>query len=345
MKSMLKMNQKGLIIALILIFGTMTLGLASAEVMKIKPKDNKQIKIGVMDANAALEIAAYFNKEHRAAAEARGWKIEFFDLKDNFTESVSCMENMISAGYDAVIIHWVPTKMFDVMIKKAFEKGIPVITISTSSPIPWVVAEFGQLEAAGAAISAEYLALKLKPGDKILTYNIKAIENMMRRGASAKAIFDWYKIIVAQDLYYPLTGDPMQHSYETVKNALLGDTKKEIKGLFTPWDGFAISAARAALDLGRKDFIVTADDDSPNSYSQMGKLPTYHATVGIFGDLKQINQDLYGLLDKVFKGESVETQQNHAYLPRLVTRDKLPPKGYFYSYCGYEGRPPDFEAK
>jgi len=345
MKRILKMNQKPLIIILTLIFVAVTVGSAGAEVMKIKPKGNKKIKIGVIDPNASIEIAALCNKEHKAAANARGWTLQYFDLKDNFSEGITFMENMISAGYDGVILHWQPLKTIDKQIKKAFELGIPIITIAAQgSRFPGVVTDCGPLEGAASAISAEYLASKLQAGDKVLTINIPVIESHTTRLTSAKGVFEAYKIKIAQELYFPLTGDPMQWTYDQTKNALLGDTKKEIKGAWTAWEGFSISAARAAHDIGRDDFMVVGLDDTPNTYNMMRTLPTYVGTAGFCSLLKEINGKIFDIFDKIFKGEPIETQKYYGYVSRLVTKENLPPKGYFINPCGYKGRP-DFEVK
>jgi ABC-type sugar transport system substrate-binding protein len=345
MKKITKLNQKSLIIIFALIFVAVTIGSSGAEVMKINPKGNKKIKIGVIDPNAAIELAALCNKEHKAAADARGWALEFFDLKDNFPEAVTIMENMISAGYDGIIIHWQALKTIDKQIKKAYELGIPIITLAAQgSRFPGVVADCGPLEGTEAAIGAEYLASKLQAGDKVLTISIPVIESHTTRLISAKGVFEAYKIKIAQELYFPLTGDPMQWTYDQTKNALLGDTKKEIKGAWGAWEGFSNSAARAAHEIGRDDFMAVGIDDSPNTYTMIRTLPTLIGTVGFCSLLKDINGQIFGIFDKIFKGQSVETQKYYGYVSRLVNKENLPPKGYFINPCGYKGRP-DFEVK
>jgi ABC-type sugar transport system substrate-binding protein len=347
MKSILRRSKSILIIALALMFSTMSGGLAiGADIMKIKPKGDKKIKIGVIDPMAAIEVAAVFNKFHKEAAEARGWDLEYYDLKDNIPQSIPFMENMIAAGYDGIIIHWLPLKPIEKQIKKAFELGIPIITlVANGARMPGIVADCGPMVATQAAMSAEYLASNLQPDDKILTLTIPVIEMHQTRLTAAKGVFKAYKIEIGQELYFPLTGDPMQWSYDNIKNALLGDTKKEIKGLWTSWEGFSIQGARAAKDIGRDDFKVVAVDDSPNTYTQLRKLPTFIGTAGMVCRGKEINGKIFEIFDKVFKGEPVETQEFYGVEPWLITKENLPPKGYFFNPCGYEGRPPDFPAK
>lgn len=128
MKRLHKKGQATFIIILTMIFMTMTIVSAGAEEMIFKTKGNKKIKIGVIDLISSIEVAGLFNKAHEASAKKRGWDIQIFDLKDNVPESATIMENMISAGYDGIIIHWTDLKACANQIKKAADKGIAVIS-------------------------------------------------------------------------------------------------------------------------------------------------------------------------------------------------------------------------
>jgi len=335
MKRIVSVGQRLLIALFALVFAATVVGAAGPEMLKISPKGNKKIRIGVVEPFAAIELAAVYDTMHIEAAKARGWEVQVFDLKNNLPEAVTYMENMISAGYDAIIIHWLNPKFCEKQVKKAFDKGIPVITISSmGAQYPGVVAEIGPMDAGMAAVTAEFISRKLGPNDKVVTMHITAMEFHTVRQFIAKGVFQAYNRKVAQELYYPLTGDPFEWAYEQAKNVLLGDSKKEIKGIWTAWEGFGVNAARAAHDLGRDDVIVATLDDSPNTYSEIAKLPTMWAASGFACIGKDVNAQTFALLDKIFKGEQVPTQKNYLFPPRLVTKENLPPKGYFVNPCG-----------
>jgi len=179
MRSVRKMSQ-----TLLIFIGTLTLLVftvgtcfADGPAMKITPKGKKKITIGVVDPNAGIESAAQFNKKHKAEAAKRGWDVRFVDLKDNIPEGSVQMENMISAGYDGIILHWMPLRSVDKQIKMAFDKGIPVMAlICQGTRTPGVLAEVGFPEATHGAMLAEYLANKLQAGDKIVTITIPQLE-------------------------------------------------------------------------------------------------------------------------------------------------------------------------
>jgi ABC-type sugar transport system substrate-binding protein len=161
----------------------------------------------------------------------------------------------------------------------------------------------------------------------------------------AKTVFELYKIKISQEIFYPMSGDPIQFAYDQMRNVLTADAKKEIKGWWDTSESFGVAAARAAHDLGRDDIIVVTFEDSPNTYNEIRKLPALHATAGSMGQLPQINGKLFSLLDEIFKGGPIKMGQVHGNIPNLITKFNLPPKGYFYDPCGYEGRPPEFEVK
>jgi ABC-type sugar transport system substrate-binding protein len=346
MKSVRKMSQALLIFIVTLTLLVFTVGTCFADgpAMKITPKGKKKITIGVIDPNAGIEAAAQFNKKHKAEAEKRGWDIRFVDLKDNIPQGPVQMENMISAGYDGIILHWMPLKTIDKQIKMAFDKGIPVITlISQGTRIPGVLAEVGFMESTHGAMLAEYLANKLQAWDKIVTMTIPMLEKHEKQFAGFKGVAEAYNLQIVQNLQFQFTGDPMQWAYDQVTNILLGDSKKEIKGIYISTESLGTQAARAAHDRGRDDIIVVMSDDTPHVYAEMSKLPTIQAVAAMSIHEKSMNEVIFALFDKVFKGESVVSQKWDPILGSLMTREKLPPSGYSYDACGgYKARKPDF---
>lgn len=320
---------------------------ADGPAMKIAPKGKKKITIGVIDPNAGIEVAAQFNKKHSAEAAKRGWDVRFVDLKDNIPQAGAQMENMISAGYDGIIVHWMPIIAIDKQIKMAFDKGIPVITLMCQgSRTPGVLAEVGWMEAAHGAMLAEYLGNRLQAADKIVTMTIPMIEKHAIQLGGFKGVADVYKLSIVQNLQFQFSGDPIQWSYEQVTNVLLGDQKKEIKGLYISTDSLGIAAARAVHDRGRNDIIVVMSDDSAQTYKEMPKLPALQAVAAMSIHEQSLNALAFTLFDKVFKGESVPSQKWYPTLGSLMTRDTLPPPGYVFDASGgYKARKPDFAVK
>ncbi len=345
MNNVAKVSQRVLLVLIALVFAATTV-FAAPPMFKIAPKGKKKIRIGVIDLNAAIEISAKLNDLHLKNAKARGWQLEVYNLKDNAPEAGNALDNMVSAGYDAVIIPYLGMKGFENSVKKAFDKGIPVITVAAlGSNYPGVVADVGPMMATTGAIVAEALSQKLSMGDKVVAMYIPALDNQVVRWLGAKGAFEAYHITVARELLYPLTGDPFQWAYDQTKNVLLGDQKKEIKGIWSSFDGFATNAARAAHELGRDDVLVATIDDTSSSLTAIAKLPTMWAAAGYVCQSKEISAKIFELLDKIFKGEQVQSQKIIPFSPILVTKDNLPPKGYYIRADGIYKGPPDYTAK
>jgi len=327
-----------LVILVALIFVATTLGSAQAGTFQIKPKGKKKIKIGVLDLISAIEVAALANNWYRKHAKERGWDLQVFDLGVNYANAQSIMDNMITAGYDAILVNWVDFKYHDQQVLKAYKAGIPVQGIACGNNVPGVISQGIAPEMGFAALSSLYLVSKLQEGDKILVYHDPRVSTSLFRFNTAKVTFDSYRIKIAQEMHYPGSGDPSQVCYEAMKNAFLADTKKEIKGVWTHWEGYGIPAARAAMDMGRKDIVVVTCDDAPNTYSALREIPTLHATSGANWDAEEWTGRLFRNLDKIFAGKPFEDQEIWFSMPNLVTKDNLPPPGYYYSPCGYKGR-------
>jgi len=343
-KGIMKRIRTALIILVASIFVATAVGSALAGTFQIKPKGDKKIKIGVLDLISSIEVAALANNFYKKWAAERGWDLQVFDLNADTSKAQAFMDNMITAGYDGIIVNWTDFKYFDQQVLKAYKAGIPVQGIACGNNVPGVISQGIAPEMGLAALSSLYLVSKLHEGDKVIAYHNPLVETSLFRFNTAKVAFDSYRIKYVE-MNAPASGDPYQNSYDGIKNALLADTKKEIKGIWTHWEGFGVSAARAAMDMGRKDIIVVTCDDAPNTYTALRELPTLWATSGANWDAPNWTLRLFKVFDQVFAGKPVKDQEIWFSMPNLVTKDNLPPPGYYYNPCGYEGRKPDFEVK
>jgi len=344
-KGIVKRIRTALIVLVALIFVATTLGSAQAATFQIKPKGNKKIKIGVLDLISAIEVAALANGYYTKWAKERGWDLQIFDIAGDYTKAQSFMDNMITAGYDGIIVNWTAFSYFDQQVLKAYKAGIPVQGIACGNMAPGVISQGIAPEMGFAALSSLYLVSKLHRGDKIIIYHDPMVQTSLFRANTAKVTFDSYRIKIGQEIHFPGSGDPYQVSYEMMKNAFLADTKKEIKGVWTHWEGYGVSAARAAMDMGRKEVIVVTCDDAQNTYKALREIPTLWATSGANWDAPEWTNRLFRNFDKIFAGQPFEDQEVWFSIPNLVTKNNLPPPGYYFSPCGYKGRPPDFKVK
>jgi ABC-type sugar transport system substrate-binding protein len=340
-----KRIRTALMLLVALIFVATTLGPAQAGTFQIPPKGNKKIKLGVLDLLSAIEVAALANNWYRKHAKDRGWDLQVFDIALDIAKGQSTMENMIMAGYDGILVNWVDFKYIDQQVMKAYKRGIPVQGAACGNMVPGVISHCIAPDMGIGALSSLYLVSKLHEGDKILVYYYPIVSTELFRFNAAKVTFDMYKIKIAQELHSSGGGDPSQACYEAMRNAILADTKKEIKGVWTSWDGLGIPSARAAMDMGRKDIVVVTCNDTPNTYKELRELPTLHATSGAIWEIQEWTGRLFRNLDKIFAGKPFQDEEVWFPMPNLVTKDNLPPPGYYYNPCGYKGRPPDFKVR
>jgi len=330
------------ILALVYVFSA--IGLANAGTFKIKPKGDKKIKIGVMDLNSAWEVAAGFNKLYKKWCKARGWECQIFDLGFKIEKSQAVMDNMISAGYDGIIVNWTAPSYYKQQLKRAYDKGIPVIIIAGENMIPGMIANFVAWDTAMGGLTAEFLAGNIKRGSKILAYYNSGIPVAVKRYNFAKAVFKMNELEIVASLT-PSTGkDPEQDAFDKVTNTLLADSKKEIKGIWAQSDYMGIPAARAALALDREDIIVVTADDTPRAYDALRNMPNMLGIAGYNGNVTIFLDDIFTIFEDAFAGKPIRTNQYRGMNVYLVTKETAPPKGYYYNPggTGYEGRAKDY---
>lgn len=344
----MKEKAKGLKIVLIVILTVVffigLFGMASAAEFKIQPKGKKKIKIGAMDFLSSIEVAAFVNSLYIKEAKKRNWDIQIFDLKGNNGDSIPVMENMLSAGVDGILVNWTSPKFYAKQVKEAFAKGVPVITNHAGDVVPGQLAEFTACLFSEGAEPANYLGNRLKPNDKVIMFYGPQVGPQVLRFEGAMTVLRYYKLIPIIQAGF-IKGDPTVEAYEGIKNALVADVKKEIKGVWAGWEGFGVGAARAAHEVGRDDVIVVTIDDSPRTIAEMRKLPTLHATAALLGNMPLIIEQMFNKLEAVFKGKSENTEQIRFCPYYLVTKENMPPVGYYYRMNGKYSGPPDYKLK
>ncbi|MBT4266918.1 MAG: substrate-binding domain-containing protein [Deltaproteobacteria bacterium] len=320
------------------------LGTVNAGTFKIKAKGNKQIKIGVMDLNSAWGVAASFNAMYKKYAKARGWDIQVFNLGFKIEKSQGVMDNMISAGYDAIIVNWTAPSYYKRQLKKAYDKGIPVIIIAGDNFAPGMIANFVAWDTAMGGLTAEFLAGNIKRGSKVVAYYNSGIPAAVTRYNYAKVVFKKSKLDIVAELTPSPNKDAEVDAFEKVTNVLLADGNKQIKGIWAQSDYMGIPAARAALALNRRDVVVVTADDTPRAYDALRTMPNFMGIAGYNGNVSVMLNGIFGLFEDAFAGKPVRTNQYRGLDVYLVTKETAPPKGYYYNPggTGYEGRAKDY---
>ena len=313
----------------------------AGKVFQIEPKSDKKMKIGVIDLISDLEVAAIANNLYIKESKARGWTCHVYDTKGNSPEAGNIMNNLIIAGFDAIIVNWTNPKFFEAQAKKAFAKGIPVFGNHASKPVDGMVADFSGSNYSQGALVADYLVNHTKADDGFVLIYSGTVPCNVERSIGAKAVLDANNRKIVQELTWTGGSDLLQWGYDMVNSTLLGDTEKKIKAIWTSYEGYSIAAARAVGDRGRTDIIVGGVDDSPRTYTELRKLAALQMEVGLIGDFDIMIKKMFEELDNIFAGKEFKVQQ-FLFPSYIVTKDTLPPEGYFFKKSGNYSGPKDF---
>jgi ABC-type sugar transport system substrate-binding protein len=185
----------------------------------------------------------------------------------------------------------------------------------------------------------------MEPG-KVVIFTYKESENNLQKYLGQKMAMDYFKIEVHEVAQRGSGGDPTEQAYEDMKNLLLADSKKEIKGVLDYWEGKAYGSARACHEMGRDDVMVVTIDDSPRTYELMRQLPALRATFGVNGHRNMVAEKMCSMFEEIFAGKPFHDQNYFPLVPYLVEKENLPPQGFIYrpGPAPYEGKP-DYKAE
>ena len=125
-KGVVKIVQAFLVFIVALIFVSVNLGETQAGTFQIPPKGKKKIKIAVVDWYSGIEVSALTNNYYKKWAKERGWDLQIFDVGADPAKAQTIVQNVITAGYDGIIVNWTDFKYYDQLVMKAYKAGIPL---------------------------------------------------------------------------------------------------------------------------------------------------------------------------------------------------------------------------
>jgi ribose transport system substrate-binding protein len=217
-----------------------------------KGADGKYV-IGMSQANVAEPYRQRMDDDIRAAAKAvPQFEVKFFDAQQDNARQVSDVENFLTQQIDLLIISPNEAKPLTAVVKKAYDKGIPVLVLDRKvegdAYTSWIGADNVEI----GRQAGKYVAEKLLPnGGKVaeirgLAGSTPAKErgDGFREAIQGKNI----EIVVSQD------GDWLREKGQEKADAILKSTP-DVPVIYAHNDPMAEGAYLAARAAGKQDAI------------------------------------------------------------------------------------------
>jgi ribose transport system substrate-binding protein len=264
------------------------------------------------------EGATLHNKEH-----SRDYDLIVVGIKDeqDVAKQIDLVELMIAQGANAIVIAPADSKALVPVCKKAMDAGIIVVNIDNkfdkdvleekNAKIPFV----GPDNRKGAKLAGEYLAGKLKQGDKVVV--IEGIPNAFN-GIQRKLGFEdamkaaGINIVSAQSAHWEMDKANQLVSALVTEHA-------DIKAVLCANDSMALGAVSAIKEAGKTNDILVVGFDNISAIQELLKEGKVLCTVDQHGDKLAIYGIEYAL--EMLKEKSTPADKETPV--DLITADTL----------------------
>jgi ribose transport system substrate-binding protein len=169
------------------------------------------------------------------------------------------MDNFIASGVDLILLAAADPHAIEASVKRAQKAGIVVVAVDVEAAGADATVQTDNT--AAGRISCAYLAEKLGGKGNVIIQNGPQVSSIIARVKGCKeSLAKSPAIKIVSDNQNGLV------SREGGLNVMSGDLTRftDLQGVFTVDDPQAVGANLAAVQLHRKDFIITSVDGSPD---------------------------------------------------------------------------------
>ncbi len=241
----------------------------------------KKLKVGF----SVLDITnPYWNRQVEGAREkAKEYNIELIvhDGQTDPVREIDALENWITQGVDGIMISAIDSKACEPYVKRAQEKGIPVV--ATIHPLEgadaWLKLDEYQFGYMSGLVAGKWIKEKLGGKAKFAVLTLDILAHVVARGDGIidgiKEIAPEAELVARQDAHLPDMG--MQ-----VTEALL-QAHPDLKVIQGINDSGALGAYEAVRAAGKDtpDFYVGGNDATPEGLAKIKERGIYQCSVDI----------------------------------------------------------------
>ncbi|MEO5960950.1 MAG: ABC transporter substrate-binding protein [Opitutaceae bacterium] len=268
-------------------------------------KQPKKITVGFAQTGAESAWRTANTESMKSEAEKRGIDLKFADGQSKAENQIRAVRSFVVQKVDAIVLAPIVVTGWDVVLREAKAKGIPVIIMDrkvTTEDESLYTAFIGSDFYKEGAMAADWLAknagarhkiveLQGEPGSAAANERRKAFGDAMAKHAG-------FKIIDSQ------TGNFRRAEGKQVMEALIKKHGREIEILYAHNDDMALGAIQAITEAGLKpgtDILIVSIDAIKEAVQAVvdGKINCTVECNPLFGP------KVYDAIEKILKGETI----------------------------------------
>ena len=225
-------------------------------------------KVGFIATNFSSEAQARVAGSFETLAKENGWDLVQLNSMGSIETQSSQLENLVQMGVDAIVLAMAHPAEIKPSLDKAFEAGIPVITID-SGYVDGVVADITADNFVMGAKISTYLMDSLGGQGKIVAIKFEKHYGTRRRGKVLDVVLSEYPgIEVLAEYSVAATQRFMDDTRSAMETFVLkyGD---KIDGVWCAFDQLAYVAADVLQEYGYDDVMVVGVDGNEETFRRI----------------------------------------------------------------------------
>lgn len=285
-----------------------------------KSDEKTGIKVGMTVQDLSNQIWSGSAEALKVLVEADGGSMTYLDCKNNSATQIQQIENFISSGVDAILVHPVEANSVAPVLDTARKAGIKVFSwdVDTdSADVSWLIDNY-QLGRMIGEQAANWINEKHNGQCEVAILDYPQIPILLERG---NGIVDAIKELAPNATIVAQTSaiNPTEGMAKTETIFQANPNVKVIAAI----GGGAVGANEAAKAAGKitDDFGIFAADATDQELQAIKDNEGNRMSVLITGGPNEIATEIYGWLNKLVAGESVESKVYRTTIP--VTIDNL----------------------
>ncbi|WP_347552045.1 sugar ABC transporter substrate-binding protein [Pseudalkalibacillus hwajinpoensis] len=244
----------------------------ASEVSSDIPKEvQKPIKIAAIMQASLGTFSSQYIQGVEDQVEKFGGSVQVYNADNDLAKMATHLETAINQEVDGILIDHGRADALEPGVKRAVEKGIPVVVFDSDINVPGVTV-IDQDDYSLAWDTLKTLAQDLNGEGEIVYVWVGGFAPMERRNAIYEAFQERYPNIKEIAKFGTASANTALDT-QTQMEAILKQypNKGDIDAVFAPWDEFAKGATRAIEQAGREEIKVYGIDMSDEDLQMMQK--------------------------------------------------------------------------
>jgi len=281
------------------------------------------VKIGFIATNFSSEAQARVANQFASICEERGWELVQLNSMGSIETQSTQLENLVTMKVDAIILAMAHPNEVKSSLEKAFEAGIPVITVD-SGYVDGVVTDITSDNFVIGAKMSTYLTDSLGGTGNIVVIKFQKHYGARRRGKVLDVVLSEYPGIKVLDEYSVAATQRFMDDTRSAMETFALKYGDQIDGVWCAFDQLAYAVADVLEEYGLSDVLVVAADGNEETFKRI-KRGNMTATVAQpFEDMARIAADIVQkIVDGMDPAEAAGKQIYYAEA-QLIDRTNVP---------------------